>query len=126
MCNAGQDFEIDNLEMINEPYTLYFNNHDWRDNIHNGTSAKTGVDYSSGFHEYEVEWSPSAIIWRVDGTEYFRVTDTKAISNEAMFLILQVQISSAQGWAGAPNSTSIFPGTMDIDYVHVYQAVAQS
>jgi beta-glucanase (GH16 family) len=120
--NAGDDFEIDSLELINEPWTLYFNNHDWRDNIHNGTSVKPGPDYSADFHEYEVEWSSSAIIWRVDGVEYFRVTNTQAISNEPMYLILDTEIGAPGSWPGAPHPTSVFPGTMDIDYVRIYQA----
>ncbi len=120
--NAGDDFEIDSLELINEPCTLYFNNHDWRDNMNNGTSIKPGPDYSANFHEYEVEWSPSAIIWRVDGVEYFRVTNARAISNEPMYLILDTEIGAPGSWPGAPLPTSAFPGTMGIDYVRIYQA----
>jgi beta-glucanase (GH16 family) len=69
-----------------------------------------------------VEWSPSAIIWRVDGVEYFRVTNTQAISNEPMYLILDTEIGAPGSWPGAPHPSSVFPGTMDIDYVRIYQA----
>ncbi|MES2396673.1 MAG: family 16 glycosylhydrolase [Bacteroidota bacterium] len=40
---------------------------------HSGTTYDSGVDLSSGFHTYSVEWDATKIIWRLDGNSVRQV-----------------------------------------------------
>jgi beta-glucanase (GH16 family) len=91
-----------------------------------GPLALTGAGrYADVFHVFAVEWEPNAIRWYVDQTLYF---STKPASIPAgtiwaydhpFFLILNVAVGG--GWPGSPDGTTVFPQTMTVDYVRVYQ-----
>ncbi|CAN5597029.1 glycoside hydrolase family 16 protein [soil metagenome] len=87
-----------------------------------------GVDLSQGFHEYGIDWYPDRIIWHVDGKEAGRITQ---VQYEAMggdwtpfsgawphYLIINNAVGNP--WTGDPDSTSIFPMEMKIDWVKVW------
>ena len=84
----------------------------------------TGInDLSAGFHTYAVEWKPDTINWYLDNHNYYTVTRT-SIAPEAwpfdqnFFFILNVAVG---GWFGGdPDGTTVFPQTMEVDYVRVY------
>jgi beta-glucanase (GH16 family) len=92
------------------------------------TQSKT-FDSSLGddFHIFEAEWDENQIIGKIDGLVYF----TKAIDSTTMeefhsdfYLILNVAMGGTFGSGGnAPNGTEVFPQTMWVDYVRVYQRV---
>jgi beta-glucanase (GH16 family) len=60
------------------------------------------------------------VAWYVDGVERGRSTDTSLICPEAMYPILNLAIGG--DWPGAPDATTVFPATMDVDYVRVWQS----
>jgi beta-glucanase (GH16 family) len=61
----------------------------------------------------------------VDGQQYFSVTpaDVKGLGDWAFdhpfFILLNLAVGGA--WPGEPDKTSVFPQTMAVDYVRVYQ-----
>lgn len=79
--------------------------------------------FSDDFHIFEIEKTPYEIIWRVDRIERFR---TK-ISNEMtelqgpMYIIFNLSVGATLiPDVGSPDSTTIFPQKMYIDWIRYY------
>jgi len=109
--------ELDVLEVIgSEPDNANFSLH--RNDVGN-THEWRGPDFSRRFHTYGVDWQADHVSWFVDGVERARMTDPALICPEAMYPILNVAVGG--DWPGAPDSTTVLPATMDVDYVRVWQ-----
>ncbi|MBI3737501.1 MAG: glycoside hydrolase family 16 protein, partial [Chloroflexi bacterium] len=78
----------------------------------------TGPDFSQDFHVYGCEWTPDYIAWFVDGVEVARFSDATRVSQQPMYLILNLAVGG--DWPG-PVSDSVLPATMQVDWVRVYQ-----
>ncbi len=84
-----------------------------------------GQRFADDFHVYGVEWSPDTVIFSVDGHAYYTVTPAnvptgkKWVYDHPFFLILNVAVGGS--WPGSPDSTSVFPQNMLVDWVHVWQ-----
>ena len=109
--------ELDVMELIgSEPTNANFvvhrygerDGHDW-----------LGANLTRTFHTFAVDWQSDHIAWYVDGVERFRTTDPRLICPEAMYPILNVAVGG--DWPGAPDETTVFPASMDVDYVRVWQ-----
>jgi beta-glucanase (GH16 family) len=58
-------------------------------------------DASDGFHLYEFEWRPDAIIWSIDGREAYRVTAEKTpIPRTSAIVMTSIWSSPAESWVG--------------------------
>jgi beta-glucanase (GH16 family) len=98
---------------------------------YSGGSSLTGsVAIPSGkladaFHDYAIEWSPSAIAFFFDGKEYERKQRGDQPSgspwpfDHPFFLLLNVAVGG--DWPGNPDATTSFPQTMAVDWVRVYK-----
>lgn len=120
--------EIDIMEMVGGTN---------RDNIshstihwdNNGDHASYGESYtlSSGifaddFHVFSVEWDAQTIKGFVDGTQYFVADITPSgLSefHEDFFIILNLAVGG--NWPGSPDASTVFPQTMQVDYIRVYK-----
>ncbi|HSY23266.1 MAG TPA: glycoside hydrolase family 16 protein, partial [Polyangiaceae bacterium] len=83
-------------------------------------SGKLGDD----FHTYAVEWSSAAIKFYVDNQLYETQTPSTATGrtwefDAPFFIILNVAVGGA--FPGSPDSSTIFPQTMKVDWVRVYE-----
>jgi beta-glucanase (GH16 family) len=83
-------------------------------------------DFKDAFHEYTVEWNRNQMTFYVDGKVSFTFTRAQLESTRGpwvfdhpFFLILNNAVGG--DWPGPPNSSSVFPQRMVIDYVRVYQ-----
>jgi len=82
--------------------------------------------FADDFHLYAVEWEPKAIRFYVDDHLYATRTPadlpkgTKWVYDHPFFLLLNVAVGG--DWPGNPDASSVFPQTMLVDYVRVYQA----
>ena len=114
--------EIDVLEILcQEPDKVYLTNH-WPDpkNPRGASRSITGEykgpDFSKGFHTFAVEWEKDQIRWYVDGVERHR--STREIPDQPMFLLVNLALG---GWAGNPDSNTVFPADFEIDYVKTWK-----
>jgi beta-glucanase (GH16 family) len=88
-------------------------------------SLRTGEPLSARFHIFGVEWSPQALRFYLDHQEYFRVEHSNLpvgstwVFDHPFFLILNVAVGGA--WPGNPDASTIFPQTMLVDWVRVFQ-----
>ncbi len=95
----------------------------------NGSHAQYGKSYtlSSGifaddFHTFAITWDPQQIVWYVDGKSYCAIdissADLSAFQNKS-FIIFNLAVGG--DWPGYPDNTTVFPQTMQVDYVRVYE-----
>lgn len=119
--------EIDIMENIGkEPATVHGTVHGPGYSGANGLSSayalRTGA-FADSFHVFAVEWQPGSIQWYVDSTLYKTVTPSQVpgtwVYNHGFFILLNVAVGGY--WPGNPDSTTVFPQTMLVDYVRVYQ-----
>jgi beta-glucanase (GH16 family) len=114
--------EIDVLETLgHEPAKVYLTHH-FRDDQQKHSShggSWSGPDFSAGFHEFAVEWSPQALVWFVDGAERFR--SEKAIPQGKMYVLVNLAVGG--DWPGAPDEKTQLPAYFEVEYVRAYQRV---
>ena len=85
-------------------------------------------DFTQAFHLFSMEWDPTEVRWYIDGTLYFSRNTTDISPNFWPFdrdfhFLLNVAVGG--NWPGAPDGTTMFPQTMEVDYVRVYQQLSQ-
>jgi beta-glucanase (GH16 family) len=120
--------EIDIMELIGrEPSKAYGTIH-----THDNDRVKTFSDvytlptgtFADDFHVFAMEWSPNEIKFFVDNNLYSTQTNTSVspypwVFDKRFFMLLNLAIGGP--WALAPDATTTFPQTMEVDYVRVYQ-----
>ena len=122
--------EIDVMENIGrEPSTVHGTVHGPGYSGANAVGAPFNLPnnrkFADRFHIYAVEWTENKIAFYADGELYKTITpkDLPAgkqwVYDHPFFMILNLAIGGK--WGGAPDETTVFPGTMMIDYVRVYQ-----
>jgi beta-glucanase (GH16 family) len=90
-------------------------------------SLPSGGKLSDDFHVYTIVWSPESIEFLFDGNSYLKATPQSLpagaswVFNKPFFLLLNVAVGG--NWPGSPDSSTVFPQEMTVDYVRVYQPV---
>lgn len=67
-------------------------------------------------------WDPQKSEWYVAGIKYHTIDITPSGLSEFhqdFFIILNVAVGG--NWPGSPDASTVFPQTMEVDYVRVYQ-----
>jgi len=123
--------EIDIMEHVGyEPDIVHFSIHNkaFNSGLKNEKTTKLKVKKSSiSFHIYRLDWTPYGIRGFVDGKKYFEYKNTGKGSkywpfDKKFFLIINLAIGG--DWGGINGiDNSIFPATMEIDYVRVYNFI---
>jgi beta-glucanase (GH16 family) len=92
-----------------------------------GKEIDTGVDLSQSFHTYAIEWDPGRIIFKIDDEPYFTATPADLpegrvwVYDHPFFIILNTAVGGT--YVGNPDGTTVFPQTMLVDYVRVYERI---
>ncbi len=119
--NGSWPPEIDAMEWQGGTPTIDYVTFHWQDakghRHQSGTPYDTGVDLSAAPHVYGVDWQPHAITWYFDGKPVKRSTNAALIPNVPMYVILDLAVG---GWISFPNPSTVFPATMSVDYVRVW------
>ena len=87
------------------------------------TEDGTPVDFHAGFHTYAVEWGDTQIGFYVDGNLHFTVNENSNMSDANFQTAKNIIINLAIGgdFGGDPNGSTVWPQTMLVDYVRVWQ-----
>jgi beta-glucanase (GH16 family) len=126
--------EIDIMENIGkEPATVHGTIHgpgySHERSIGAPFSLPAGQRFADDFHVYAVEWEAQAIRFYVDDHLYETRTPadlppgTRWVYDHPFFILLNVAVGG--DWPGSPDASSVYPQTMLVDYVRVYQRSAQ-
>jgi beta-glucanase (GH16 family) len=82
-----------------------------------------GGDVADAFHVFAIEWEATAIRWYVDDVLFKTVTPADVpgrwVFDHEFFIILNVAVGG--NWPGNPDATTVFPQSMYVDYVRVYE-----
>ncbi|MDB5148431.1 MAG: glycosyl hydrolase family protein [Mucilaginibacter sp.] len=113
--------EIDIMEHVGNQLnkifgTLHYPGHSGA----NGNGANTTIPTATtDFHVYAVDWSATSVKISVDGTVFQTVANDASLPfNQNFFIILNVAMGGNFGGAVDPAVTG---GTMEIDYIRLYQ-----
>jgi len=122
--------EIDIMENIGrEPSTVHGTIHGPGYSAEGGLSAAYMLPgakvFADDFHVFAVEWEPSEIRWYVDDRLFAKRTPSDLppgrswVFDHPFFVILNLAVGGK--WPGNPDSTTIFPQTLLVDYVRVFR-----
>lgn len=117
--------EIDIMELLGQqPNKVYGTVH-----YDNGGHQQSGSNYSlstgafsDGFHLFSLVWTPNNLSWYIDKQQYFTVSKNSISGfpfDLSQFFIFNIAVGG--NWPGNPDQTTVFPQTMTVDYIRVYQ-----
>ncbi len=81
-----------------------------------------GPDFSQGFHTFGLQWSPSQLTWYVDGIQRFRTNI--GVPSKPMYVIANLAVGG--DWVGPPKATTVFPASLKLAYIRIYQRPGSS
>ncbi|GIZ10531.1 hypothetical protein FUMI01_32550 [Flavobacterium sp. UMI-01] len=113
--------EIDIMEHKgNQPNVIHGTLHYPGNSGGNGNGNTTTItNASSEFHVYKAIWSPASVKIYVDDVLFHTVANSSSLPfNKDFFMILNVAMG---GTFGGTIDTAFTQGTMEVDYVRVYQ-----
>ena len=127
--NWPDDGELDIMEEVGfTPNMIYGTAHNKLYNGANGKQKGGNVlikDAQDSFHVYSIEWTGSQVTWYVDDNFYFTYSNPNGGTDswpylKDFFMILNLAIGG--NWGGQQGvDDSVFPQSMLVDYVRVYQ-----
>ncbi|RED97407.1 glycoside hydrolase family 16 protein [Marinoscillum furvescens] len=127
--NWPRDGEIDIMEHVGYNQGMVYGTiHTEKYNHAIGTHISDSIyvqNVHEEFHDYAVFWDEQIMIWSVDGTEYARIAKGNEEYagwpfDQEYHLIINLAVGGA--WGGKMGvDDSIWPQSLEIDYVKVYQ-----
>ena len=84
-----------------------------------------GELYKDAYHTFAIEWTPKRVKFFMDDKLYANFTpkdlppDSTWAFEHPFYLILQLALGGS--WGENPDDTTVFPQSLMVDYVHVYQ-----
>jgi len=120
--------EIDIMELIGgqgKDNTIYGTIH-WDNNGEyakiGGSSSLSGGTFADEYHVFTLLWDETSMKWLINDREYYSVSikeDSMSEFHQQFFFILNVAVGG--NWPGSPDHTTLFPQSMKVDYVRVFQ-----
>ena len=97
----------------------------WPNNTYSGGGYAVPANASDVFHTYAFEWDETQMRWYVDDVMYLMQNSWSSTGaafpapfNETFYILFNVAVGG--NWPGAPNSSTTFPVSLEVDYVRVY------
>ena len=104
--------------------TIHFGG-EFPENTFTGVQQEVPGDAQAEFHEYALEWDPTEMRWYIDGVLYrmennwfSTAAPYPAPFDQAFHILLNVAVGG--NLPGPPDGSTVFPVTMEVDYVRVY------
>ena len=121
--------EIDIMELVggsgNKDRTVHGTIH-WDNNgshaDYGGSNSLSSGKFAYEWHVFSIIWDANSIKWLRDDIQYNVADITPAQLSEfhdEFFFIFNVAVGG--NWPGSPDASSVFPQTMAVDYVRVFQ-----
>ncbi|MCA6077944.1 family 16 glycosylhydrolase [Fulvivirga sedimenti] len=117
--------EIDIMELVgHEPEIVHGTVHYDHGGYKTNTARYTlnSGDFSDKFHVFTLVWEEDIMSWYVDNQIYrsfIRVPNTTYPFNSPFFFIANIAVGG--NWPGNPDGTTVFPQTMEVDYIRVFK-----
>lgn len=122
--------EIDIMELVgHQPSTTHGTAHwgpqgqGFSNNNGNGYNLSAGSKFSDEFHVFSIIWEPGKIEWYVNDNKFFTLTNAAVNGtypfDQDFFFIFNIAVGG--NWPGNPDSSTVFPQQMIVDYIRVFQ-----
>ena len=83
----------------------------------------TNDRFDTGFHVFGIEWGPEYVNFYVDNVLYNQITPADVpgewVFDKPFYILINLAVGGS--FVGPPNSETVFPQTMLVDYVRVYK-----
>lgn len=126
--------EIDIMEYLGHETTItygtchYGNAYNDKGSLGSSTTLNSGV-FPDAFHTFSIEWEPGEIRWYLDGSQFHSAnsshpdfqTYTWPFDQDFHFIL---NLAVGGNWPGYPDESTVFPQTMEVDWVRVYQQLS--
>jgi beta-glucanase (GH16 family) len=121
--------EIDIMELVGHiPYRSHGTAH-YDQNGHQYKGGSYSIDinesFSDEFHVFSVLWDKEIITWYVDYEKFYQLKLSDIGGswpfNKPFFFIFNIAVGGR--WPGYPDETTVFPQTMEVDYIRVFRPV---
>ena len=92
--------------------------------LHADYHLPSGQHFQDGYHLFQVLWQPDSVSFYVDGNLYqtryrSEVAPSEWVFDHPFFYILNLAVGG--DWAGPPDSSTVWPQAMLVDYVRLYR-----
>ncbi|HWH23032.1 MAG TPA: family 16 glycosylhydrolase [Allosphingosinicella sp.] len=120
-ANGSWPPELDVLEFLGGNTSTYYGSAHW------GTTTNhqfvthtilTGIDLSTGFHNFGLYWDDDEIAWYLDGQLIVSWLNPPDDFDQPMYLLAGLMVGGT--WGGAPTSSTVFPAGFVIDHIRAY------
>ena len=121
--------EIDVMETIGDPHTMYSTLHGPGFSGNKAISAKfalpAGQAVDTAFHVYALDWTPARIRFLYDDQLIVERSPkdlppgAQWVYDHPFFVLLDLAVGG--NWPGSPNEKTSFPQSLLVDYVRVYE-----
>lgn len=128
--------EIDIMEYLGHQTAItyatchYGNAYNDKGSLGSSTTLSSGI-FPDAFHTFSIEWEPGEIRWYLDGSQFYSAnisySDFQTYTwpfDQRFHFILNLAVGGE--WPGAPDGTTVFPQTMEVDWVRVYQQLSDT
>lgn len=89
--------------------------------VFDNISLNKGI-FNDKFHVFSIIWEPSKIQWLLNDRVYFeKKIDSSMIGTYSKPFHLILNVAVGGGFPGSPDSKTIFPQEMVVDYIRVFQ-----
>jgi hypothetical protein len=129
--NSNPWGEIDVSEMLlGNTQTTYGSLHSWAPSDWSELQSTNVSGATTGYNDYQVAWQPGLITWAVNGIAFAQYTQAQAQAagypwpfddGTGFFLIANLAVGISTTWGGAPNSTTVFPASVLLKSVKIWQ-----
>ena len=88
-----------------------------------GSTTLPSGTFADEYHVFSIVWDETQIRWYLNNTQYYSMNISGSDMTEfhdEFFFIMNVAVGG--NWPGSPNGTTVFPQTMKVDYIRVFQA----
>jgi beta-glucanase (GH16 family) len=120
-ANEGDLPEVDIMEIFGQAPTVVEMHLHYR-GPHGGEAALgstwTQPSLTSGWHTFEIDWSPGRLEWLIDGVVRWEVQGS-AVPRQPMYLIANLAVGGDQ--VSAPPPSTRFPSALEIRRVEVWR-----
>lgn len=119
--------EIDIMELVgHEPNvthgTIHWSNASGNHTYQGGEKTLPSGIFADEFHVFTIVWTNTKITWYLDEEEFHFQNVTSGEMSEfrnEFFFIFNIAVGG--NWPGSPDATTVFPQTMEVDYIRIFQ-----
>ncbi|HUE25189.1 MAG TPA: glycoside hydrolase family 16 protein [Solirubrobacteraceae bacterium] len=111
--------EIDVAEDLGSHGRTTVNENVFSNSLNDSCQYDTGSSLSSRYHNYQVDWTPGSLVFRVDGKTTGCGVTGGNVPSHPMFLIINTAACTTGSTCGYGANPSTFPQTTSIAWVHI-------